>query len=608
MKTKHAFTHLRSKSGWAVRDDVFIDFLGRKGPLTIGFGSPGRTGCELEFGTVIGNRFDAPVLLIKTAWGGRAIAKTFRPPSAGMRDDAAIERELAGLQRRNKAATREDVTKTYGEDYRKMIARVKGVLAKLGTMFPALEGHEPEMKGFVWFQGWNDQYDRCHIEYASNLRHFIRDVRKDFDAPKLPVVVAAMGQNGSKEASGPMKVIQDAQMRVEQLDEFRGNVRSIRTDTLVDTAAEQLFPRWRQEGKAWERTGSDRPYHYYGSAIWFTRIGRAMANAMLDMIDAEVHDLLTRAIVTAQAKAFRDALPLLDAVLEKAPAHREALRWRGHCHTGLAMHAEALKDFNRLIDIDVNNAWTWYARGMAKHNLNQPREAIADYTRALEIDPWHQKALQWRGYNAGSVGDYLGAFADYTKALEGDPKNPWLYHSRARAEFALGSYDRARADFERAAALDPADARNHAQMGYLEVAVGNYEDAVKLLTNAHALDSEEPYVRIWRYWLLEFLGLPSAGARKALPRKKWAGVIAGVLTAKSEPDLYAIEQIIQADPVVMLVPETATQYRCELAFYWGMRHQLAGNKAAAMKKYRDAVILGDATMPEWRAARKLTSK
>src|SRR6185369_13057499 len=46
-KTKDLFAHLRKDDKWIVRDDVFIKFLDRKGPLTLGFGSPGRTGPEL---------------------------------------------------------------------------------------------------------------------------------------------------------------------------------------------------------------------------------------------------------------------------------------------------------------------------------------------------------------------------------------------------------------------------------------------------------------------------------------------------------------------------------------------------------------------------------
>ena len=71
-KTSKLFAHLRQDNQWIVRDDVFIKFLDRHGGLTIGYGSPDRTGVELEFGTVLGNHFDEPVLLIKAAWGGHA--------------------------------------------------------------------------------------------------------------------------------------------------------------------------------------------------------------------------------------------------------------------------------------------------------------------------------------------------------------------------------------------------------------------------------------------------------------------------------------------------------------------------------------------------------
>ena len=83
-KTKDLFAHLRKDGEWIVRDDVFIKFLGRHGALTIGFGSGGRTGVELEFGTVVGDHFSEPVLLIKAAWGGHSLFKLFRSPSAGL--------------------------------------------------------------------------------------------------------------------------------------------------------------------------------------------------------------------------------------------------------------------------------------------------------------------------------------------------------------------------------------------------------------------------------------------------------------------------------------------------------------------------------------------
>ena len=292
-KTKKLFAHLRTKDGWAERDDVFIKFFERHGPLTIGYGGRNKTGLELEFGTVMGEHFKGPVLLIKVAWGGRSIVRDFRSPSAGMPSKEALAEELTKAQtrveRENKKhgrnkplPTMDDIVGAYGKDYRAMIAEVQSTLSNAGTLFPALKRKKLELAGFVWFQGWNDQYGGQDT-YQANLEHLIRDVRKDLGVKDLPVVIGVMGQNGSKPAKGTMATIQQAQLAMEKVKDFKGNVRSVRTDELVDRDAEALFPRWKQEREAWERTGSDRPYHYLGSAIWFGRIGRAFAEAMLAM-------------------------------------------------------------------------------------------------------------------------------------------------------------------------------------------------------------------------------------------------------------------------------------------------------------------------------------
>jgi hypothetical protein len=294
-KTSEFFQHLRKDGKWVVCDDVFIKFLDRKGPLTIGYGSPGCTGPEFEFGTMMGDHFHEPALLIKTAWGGHSLAKMFRPPSAGLPPAEALQKELEEAQARvrknnekNKKhdplPTMDEITKVYGSSYRNMLSEVKETTANCTTLFPALKGRKLELAGFVWFQGWNDQYGGAEKEYASNMRHFIEDVRKDLAAPNLPFVIAAMGQNGSKPASGAMLTIREAQLSTNDVPEFKGNVKAFRTDVLVDKAAEALYPTWSKNLEQWKKTGGDHGYHYLGSAIWFTRIGHAMGEAMLELM------------------------------------------------------------------------------------------------------------------------------------------------------------------------------------------------------------------------------------------------------------------------------------------------------------------------------------
>ena len=60
------------------------------GTLTAGYGSRrnphedgGKIGPEFTFGLTMDAAFDEPVLIIKTAWGGKSLHTDFRSPSAG---------------------------------------------------------------------------------------------------------------------------------------------------------------------------------------------------------------------------------------------------------------------------------------------------------------------------------------------------------------------------------------------------------------------------------------------------------------------------------------------------------------------------------------------
>jgi hypothetical protein len=293
-KTADLFKHLRANDQWIVRDDVFVKFLDRKGGLTIGYGSRDRTGIELEFGTMMGNHYDEPVLLIKTAWGGHSLQKPFRPPSVGLPTEAALQAELKQAQdrvtknnekrnRHDPLPTMEDIKAPYGSSYLNMMADVDNVMKNAGVLFPELRGKTLALAGFLWFQGFNDQFGDAPAEYESNMKQFIKDVRKDLHTPKLPFVIAAIGTNGSKEAKGGGLTVRTAQLAMNEVPEFEGNVKAFRTDVLVDKAAEALFPGWQNHIEEWSKVGSDRPYHYLGSAIWYGRIGKAFGEAMLDL-------------------------------------------------------------------------------------------------------------------------------------------------------------------------------------------------------------------------------------------------------------------------------------------------------------------------------------
>lgn len=168
--------HLKDDVGqWAVRDDVWVSYQREdqpllSGPLGVGFTAYGDShhfGPELQFGHIVGDHFENPVLIIKTAWGGKSLYSDFRPPSS--------------------------VGET-GRYYTLMIEQVHAALDQMDEEFPDLTGRDYELAGFVWYHGWNDGVDPEHAvpEYEQNLVNLIGDVRAEFDSSDLPVVIGEL--------------------------------------------------------------------------------------------------------------------------------------------------------------------------------------------------------------------------------------------------------------------------------------------------------------------------------------------------------------------------------------------------------------------------------
>lgn len=282
--TRDLFRHLRNENGWLERDDVRVKFFDRQGKLTVGFGSPKCIGPELGFGHVVGDRYEEPVLLIKTAWGGRSLSRDFRSPSAGLPPQVALDKLLADQRRKKPDTTLDDVKGQFGASYRAMLDEVNRTLADPKAQFPESDEKDYELAGFVWFQGWNDMISaESTAEYAANLAHFIRDVRKDLKAPQLPFVIGQMGVDGDHPGEN-VRRFKAAQAAVLENDEFRGNVALLKTDAFWDTEAEAVFRKgWREHIDEWNMVGSDYPYHYLGSARTMLAIGQAFGKAMLEL-------------------------------------------------------------------------------------------------------------------------------------------------------------------------------------------------------------------------------------------------------------------------------------------------------------------------------------
>jgi hypothetical protein len=237
------------------------------GKLTAGFGARDdqptklcrKIGPEFTFGIYMEKALQEPILIIKTAWGGRSLNTEFRPPSAGpyklpKEVQEVWDKHPQGAHGVPKLAERkkwqDDKNAASGVFYRMMVEHVKKVLADPGRVcaeYNAKDGYE--LAGFVWLQGFNDLVDGTTYpgpeqpgkfdEYSRLLSHFIRDVRTDLAAPKMPFVIGVLGVGGESENVH----FRNAMAAPADLPEFRGNVIAVKTAPFWDKAIEAAEPK-----------------------------------------------------------------------------------------------------------------------------------------------------------------------------------------------------------------------------------------------------------------------------------------------------------------------------------------------------------------------------
>lgn len=232
------------------------------GKLTAGFGARGdqptkiggKIGPEFTFGIFMEKELKQPILIIKTAWGGRSLHTEFRPPSAGpyklpKKTQDAWDKHPQGAHGIPKLEDRkkwqEDKDAASGVFYRMMIEHVKKVLADPARVCPAYDPSKGyELAGFVWLQGFNDLVDGQtypngeYDEYSRLLTHFIRDVRKDLSAPKMPYVIGVLGVDGEKHVH-----FRKAMAAPAAIPELGGNVVAVDTAPFWDQAIEAAVPK-----------------------------------------------------------------------------------------------------------------------------------------------------------------------------------------------------------------------------------------------------------------------------------------------------------------------------------------------------------------------------
>ena len=217
---------------------------------------------------------------------------------------------------------------------------------------------------------------------------------------------------------------------------------------------------------------------------------------------------------------------ILQSSISRHKIEKDPEDYTAHFNLGAALEAlgqpqEAVKEYQRVLDLRPDDEIARNCLGAALHSLGRMDEAIAEYQQALSTRPGYldaeynlgsaflsenkaeaaaaqfQQVLRARPEDAAShanlgralalEGKMAEAAPEFEKTVELDPQNADAHYDLGRVFAGQSDWPRAVSEFQAALRIDPAHASAHsdlgtvfAMQGKLEAAVAEYEAALHI--------------------------------------------------------------------------------------------------------------------------------
>ena len=272
VKTKGKYPYLVDDTGnWTVRKDVrnvFMMTFKLQHNDWMCVTNRKNLGPEFGIGHVLGHVTDAPVMVLKSCIGNRSLGWDLLPPGSEPYEyEGKMVPGYRGTPDNPKGNGQKVEGAWYaGKQYDDDVEGAKQVLSDLDKYYPGAK--KCEVAGFFFWQGEKDCGSAENASrYEFNLVNFIKQLRKDFDAPKAKFVLATLGE-ATKGSGGNGGKVLDAQLAVDgtagKYPEFKGNVATVYSNPLS--------------------LGGSGNGHYGGNAETYMNIGEAMGKAMVELL------------------------------------------------------------------------------------------------------------------------------------------------------------------------------------------------------------------------------------------------------------------------------------------------------------------------------------
>ena len=182
-------------------------------------------------------------------------------------------------------------------------------------------------------------------------------------------------------------------------------------------------------------------------------------------------------LIAFAAAQYDHALEWIARAIAQDPA-ADYLASLGATLSRQGRHEEALKAFDKAVQLEPDDAALWKAMGDALLELKQYDHALLSFQHVLKLDPRNQDAAYKSGVLLHDAGRNEEAVTCLDLCDQLLPNHAPTLQARARAWLALRKFDAALSDNLRADTLAPGNADTHNNIGACLQSLGREEEAL----------------------------------------------------------------------------------------------------------------------------------
>ncbi|RIB05239.1 kinase-like domain-containing protein [Gigaspora rosea] len=189
-----------------------------------------------------------------------------------------------------------------------------------------------------------------------------------------------------------------------------------------------------------------------------------------------------------------EAISDFNKLLEVDPNDASSLDIRGITYQKMGRYEEAISDFNKSLEIVPNNEISLNHRAISYRMMGRYEESLADLNRSLVIDPNNASTLYLRGITYKKMGRYEESLAELNRSLVIDPNNATVLNCRGVTYQMLGSYKKSLADYNESLEINPnyLQAINNRGVAYQDI--GRYEESLTVFNKSLEIDPNDAAV------------------------------------------------------------------------------------------------------------------